>query len=174
MSDKTKWLTFVSGVAGVITIGNLGYNFLVEIKAFTGLNVMDITPPFRFIAFIILESFLAYGLGWLLAYLSEKGEGLPETWIWVTTLVSSWASLFNVQWMLIGPTPDKLTGDYFFFGFNAYVFQFLFFTVCATGIAVQFISYHCKNSGKESKINDLTNYQLGSFVVMYFAFLIWL
>jgi len=167
MGDKTKWLlTLASGIAGVITLGNFVYGFLVEIKALTGLNVMGITSPFRFIAFIILESFLAYGLGWCIAYLSQKGDGLPETWVLVTALVSSWTSLFNVQWMLLGPTPDELT--------FAYWFKFLLLTICAVLISVQFIQYHCKNGGKDDAVETLSLLQIACFVGMYFTFLFWL
>jgi len=167
MSEKTKWLlTLASGIAGVITIGNLAYSFLVEIKVLTGLNVMDITSPFRFILFIILESFLAYGLGWCIVYFSQKGDGLPETWTLVSALVSSWTSLFNVQWMLLGSTPEELT--------FSYCSKLLFLAVCAMTIAIQFIGYHCKNRGKEGEVAELSWLQVACFAGMYLTFLFWL
>lgn len=164
INHLASWVTIVTGV---VALANFIYSLTHGMYG-TEIGVPEIpaiTLPFRLVALIMLETALAYAFGWLLVKTEDMGHGVPMIMLWVVSMISSWTSLFNIQWLTIGGLPQ----GYEFL--TVYTFWFALLSAIMAGIAIYFIYNHTKQMNLESEAPASPWIQGFMFFVMFFIYL---
>ncbi|MEH6385766.1 MAG: hypothetical protein V7780_14245 [Colwellia sp.] len=159
----------VNWIASIVTILNFGWS-LFAFNSIGGIPKQGVPIGSIEIGLIVsctLETCLAAAFGWLIVFTSSKGRGLPFLLSIAVMLISAWTSLFNIQWLILGRSPE--TGaDVAWLGVVSLVF---------CGFALYLIDDHVdKFKIKFSSVNEFIEsfdvfslyvWQVISFVVMY-------
>lgn len=136
----SKMADLITIITAAIAIGNFIYTISHGIAGQT-INpptVPSVTIPFRFVAFLLLETALAYAFGWMMIKLAKQGRGVPIIMIWIISIISAWTSLFNIQWLILGSNEvPEISIPY-----SAWL---LILSVIAYVLAIYFVDIHSNN-----------------------------
>lgn len=100
--------------ASVITLASFAYS-LRQIGALFGSSTVTLGPPalpfrafpLRLIAISLVQGATAYGFATLTHRIAALGPGFGRVLLFVAWLIAGWTSLFNAQWLLLGPLPAR-------------------------------------------------------------------
>lgn len=106
---KNEFSNPINLIASILTIINFIFslNFLPSSKPLILPSFPINFLPFQIILFILIQSFIASGFGYLMTNISIKGKGLPFIITMVLSLFSAWTSLFNIQWVFQMKNPTE-------------------------------------------------------------------
>ncbi len=109
-------------------------------------------PMILMLTFILLEAALAHAFGYLMVNVRARGDGFPYILMIVFALISAWTSMFNIQWIFLGPPPVfpplrqiTMAGVSTLIKWESwYIMKFLLLVAAALWNAIYFIDVHTK------------------------------
>ena len=114
--DSARTERLINFAASVITLASFAYS-LRNVGALFGASTVTLGPPslpfrafpMRLIAISLVQGATAYGFATLAHRFAVLGPGFGRVLLFVAGLIAGWTSLFNVQWLLLGPLPARGT-----------------------------------------------------------------
>lgn len=137
-------------LAAAITLANAVFSILSIRSVFDMADNLPALPvhelPLRIIFCIFLQGCIGWIFGRIMAVLLFKGHGLNIIIIIISALIASWASLINIEWIILQTSPLTVQKQ-----------AILFFAGCgALAIDLYLINFYCERlCNKRIQLNSI-------------------